>query len=692
MVGGNANSNMKAGSNRYDSRVGREDGWLQTSASPSVSRFERWSRRMVCCALAFAGLAMLGALSGVNTVHGQTQGRQQPRKSAHAGKDKQQTDPYTRPKPTHPTGPQIPSANRFRGDIVFLEQADSLYRPAGVDEELQIVKGNVRFRQAGMWMYCDSAYYFPQKNSLDAFGHVKMQQGDTLFVYSDRLLYDGYSRFAKLRCGASQRQVVMENRDVTLTTDSLDYNIADDLGWYECGGQLEDSKNILTSVYGNYSPSTKDADFYHDVLLRSKDGKFRLVTDTLYYNTGTNLARIETPTVIESPNDTIHTSSGVYNTDTGEARLLGRSTVYHTDSLHRVTTLTGDSIVYDPVTRITRAYSFRDPNKLAAPMVITDTARKAKLIGGFGLYNDSTREAMATEYPLMMEFSRPDTLFMRADTIRTWIRNMRVPVRPAIADAAAMAMPDSLQQAAGDSLQQAAGETARQNAAVSVADSVSQVAADSIWKEFHLARAYPRARFFRKDIQGVSDTIIFTEYDSLLRLTRLPIVWSEERQAKGDTIIVHFNDSTADWASFPHKGMMMELVDEDFYNQLSADKMMIYLEDGGMHRLEGEGSVMTIFLPQENDSTYCRFVYAESSYLNIDMEKGELERLKMWPEVSGTVTPVNMVKGNQKLLPGARWLGNLRPRREWYGGTLRWADDLGEIPEELENYFRQTAP
>lgn len=661
--------------------TGRADAGLQAGVPRTVSRFERWSRRMVCCALAVAGFAMLGAMSGVNTVNGQTQAQRPPRKPAVAHKAQKQADPYTRPKPTHPTGPQIPAANRFRGDIVFLEQADSLYRPAGVDEELQIVKGNVRFRQAGMWMYCDSAYYFPQKNSLDAFGHVKMQQGDTLFVYSDKLFYDGFSRFAKLRCGESQRQVVMENRDVTLTTDSLDYNIADDLGWYECGGQLEDSKNILTSVYGNYSPSTKDADFSHDVLLRSKDGKFRLVTDTLYYNTGTNLARIETPTVIESPNDTIHTSSGVYNTDTGEARLLGRSTVFHTDSLHRVTTLVGDSIVYDPKTRITRAYSFRDPDKHAAPMVITDTARKAKLIGGFGLYNDSTREAMATEYPLMMEYSRPDTIFMRADTIRTWIRNMRVPARPISAPVAEIA-------GAADSLQQAHGDSVRQMSA----DSVRQLPADSIWKEYHLARAYPRARFFRKDIQGVSDTIIFTEYDSLLRLIRLPIVWSEERQAKGDTIIVHFNDSTADWASFPHKGMMMELVDEDFYNQLSADKMMIYLEDGGMRRLEGEGSVMTIFLPQEKDSTYCRFVYAESSYLNIDMEKGELDRLKMWPEVSGTVTPVNMVKGNQKLLPGARWLGNLRPRREWYGGTLRWADDLGEIPEELENYFKQTSP
>ena len=48
-------------------------------------------------------------------------------------------------------------------------------------EEKQIVKGNVVFRQGGMWMYCDSAYYFRSAILFDAFGHVEMKQGDTLF-------------------------------------------------------------------------------------------------------------------------------------------------------------------------------------------------------------------------------------------------------------------------------------------------------------------------------------------------------------------------------------------------------------------------------------------------------------------------------------------------------------------------------
>lgn len=551
-------------------------------------------------------------------------------------------DEYHRPEPTKDIKPQIPSATRNRPDKVFLEYADSMvkYDEHGAAER-QIVKGNVKFRQMGMWMFCDSAYYFPQENSMDAFGHVRMEQGDTLFVYADKLFYDGTERFARLRCGSSEPTVRLINRKVSLTTDSLDYDLRQELGWYAYGGKLKDELNVLTSVYGEYSPATKNAVFYHDVELHSDENDFNLYTDTLYYNTDTHIARIETPTRIISDGDDIITSDGFYNTQTGVAELLSRSTILHTDSLNRTTTLEGDSIVYDPVTRISKAYSFRDERKHPSPMVITDTARKATLIGGFGIYNDATREAMAAEYPMMMEYSRGDTLFLRADTIRTWILNRPEPP--------------------------AEGQ-------------------DSVW---HKAAAYPRARFFRPDIQGVADTIYFTEIDSILRLVRKPIVWNEERQVRGDSIIVHLNDTTADWARIPSRAMMMEHIEEDFYNQLHADKMMMWFADGTLRRLEGEGSVQTIMLPQEADSTYNRLVDAESSFLTIEMTAGKLDRLKMWPEVTGNVTPLFLVKKSQKLLPKAEWLGILRPKREWYGDKVYWDDDLGELPDELVKYFEQ---
>lgn len=206
-------------------------------------------------------------------------------------------------------------------------------------------------------------------------------------------------------------------------------------------------------------------------------------------------------------------------------------------------------------------------------------------------------------------------------------------------------------------------------------------------KEFHMALAYHRARFFKQDLQGVADSMVVVERDSMLYMFRKPIVWSGERQVTGNRIDVHFNDSTADWALLPESGMMSEHVDEDFYNQLTGKKMLAFFANQTLRRLEVSGNVETIFLPMESDSTYNRLVTAESSYLTIDLDSGRMERLKMWPETSGTVSPIFLVKRQQMYLRQFRWWDSLRPVREHVGSRLRWQDELGEVSDELEKYF-----
>lgn len=619
------------------------------------------------------------ALAVVITPVAVGQQRQSGRRTTEGIEVRKPKNPFGRPPVSRPVRPAMGGISRYQTDRVFLERADSLYRLPFETVERQILKGDVRFRQAGMWMYCDSAYYFPEQNSLDAFGNVRMRQGDTISVDADRLYYDGDTRLARLRCGPSRRKVVMRDGIVTLTTDSLDYDLGMELGWYDCGGELNDRTNTLTSVFGQYSPATKDAEFYHDVVLHNMTDGYTMLTDTMYYNTGTKIARIESPTEIQSENDTILTSNGWYDTGIDMAQLTTRSTIIHRDSTGAVTTLEGDSIIYDKATRVSRAYSYRGDGKLSRPTIVTDTANKATLIGGYGLYDGISRMAEAADYPLLMEYSRTDTLFLRADTIRMYIDTVCIDT-PDSAGIAETSLPDF---AGTESEIVIAGDT------VSADTVAADMSVGSARKEYRVAQAYRRARFFRHDMQGVADSIVFTERDSLLRLYTKPVVWSGERQVSGPLIFVHISDSTVDYAILPDGGMMVEHVEDEFYNQLSGKNMKAFFEESNLKRLEVDGNVETIFLPLEQDSTYNRIINAESSFMTIDMDGREIDKLKMWPEVSGTVTPVFLAKPAETYLRGFRWLGTIRPAREWYGDRIRWADDLGEIPAELEEYFSE---
>lgn len=699
----------------------------------------------------FSGIVILLLLTIVGGIAFSAYAQQAKRRAARQQKE----ETYTRPRPTKPVKPVIPSQNRYQSSKVFLEYADRLYKLQTWNDsiERQIVSGNVKFRQGSLWMYCDSAYYYPGINSMDAFGHVKMVQGDTLFVYADKLFYNGNDRLAKLTRGPSENKVRLKDPTGELLTDTLDYDVDLETGFYGCGGELRDDINTLTSIFGQYNSRTKDAEFFYDVELINHKDNFELLSDTLYYNTGTHLARIDSPTDIYGPNDTIYASRGWYHTQIGDLEMTNRAIMIHKDSLGRATTIEGDSIVYDNANRISRAYQYRDITKLGQPTVLTDTASKIILVGGYGMYNDLTRESFATEYPLLKEYSRPDTLYLRADTIFTYIRTdtvwapkfdpkrfVKAPFKLAdveylewpsdtnylhpitkpemmvlldsvlkrlaaptpLLQPVALPSTDSItsrvhtdsiaSQEHPDSIALQAKAESQQNSPATPAptaqtDSVEMII-DRIW-DYHIAKAYPRARFFNPDIQGVADTLEFYENDSLMYMKRKPVVWSGERQVNGKEIILHFNDSTIDHAKLPQSGFMAEYVDEDFYNQLSGKKMEAWFEDDYLKRLYVEGNVQVIMLPMENDSTYNKLVDAESSYMTVELKARQIDKIKMWPEVTGNTTPIFLVKRAQKYLSNFKWLDAIRPKRITVDGVLKWEDELGEVPEQLEIYFEE---
>ena len=110
-------------------------------------------------------------------------------------------------------------APQQQDERIYLVHADVLHYDQWKNAEAQILNGNVQFRHKGATLRCDSAYFYEQSNSFEAFGHVKMVQGDTLSLTSEYAYYDGNDEMAIAR-----RNVVLKNRGTTLYTDSLNFD------------------------------------------------------------------------------------------------------------------------------------------------------------------------------------------------------------------------------------------------------------------------------------------------------------------------------------------------------------------------------------------------------------------------------------------------------------------------------------
>jgi len=266
----------------------------------------------------------------------------------------------------------------------------------GLGADARKLLGNVCLKHEGSLMYCDSAYFYPSTYSVEAFSRVKIEQGDTLFLYGDKLDYDGNRKFAKIR-----NNVKLINKETVLVTSYIDYDRTKDMAYYLGGGVITNGDNQLTSRKGTYY--TKDEIFYFKDSVVIVNPDYNIYSDTLRYDTDTEIAYFYGPTEIIGEDNYIYCEGGWYDTQNNTS-LVNKNALLRTEDR----TLKGDSLYYER----------ENGYGLARHHVeMVDTARSVILKGNFGEYFEKREYAMLTDSALMIQIDKGDSMFVHADTL-----------------------------------------------------------------------------------------------------------------------------------------------------------------------------------------------------------------------------------------------------------------------------------
>lgn len=498
--------------------------------------------------------------------------------------------------------------------LVYLEQCETLSFDEERHPNAQLLKGNVRFRHEDALMFCDSAYFYEKDNSLDAFGHVRFVQGDTLSGYGDVLYYNGNNKFARLR-----HNVRLVHKSTTLTTDSLNYDRTNDLAYYFSGGTIVDSLNTLTSYWGQYTPATKQAVFKTDVQLEHP--KFTLWADTLKYNTGSNIADLVGPTrIVYEEETTILSTRGWYNTRTEHSLLLNRSRIIHSNGKM----LTGDSIFYD------KQIGF---GQVRHGMEMTDSIQKATLYGNYGEMHEDGKRGYTTDSALFVDWSSEEYLYMHADTLFT----EEVPYRSYTLIAKDSVLIDSI---------------------------MTWQAPDTLWQEtsYQQMRAFYGVRVYRSDMQAICDSMTYNSRDSVMILYRHPICWSDENQISADSMKIYMKNGTVDYAH--GVGNALAVKQESFreFDQMAGKEMFAYVRGGQLRQIDVNGNAETVFYPREDDGTIVGVNKTQSSYVKIFLEDQKIHHIVFTTTTTGSMYPLDSISPDQTRLSGFFWAEQERPR------------------------------
>jgi lipopolysaccharide export system protein LptA len=460
---------------------------------------------------------------------------------------------------------------------IELISADELNFDESLGANAKKLIGNVKFKQEQTFLTCDSAYLY-ENNKIEAFGNVTITGQDGLLIKADKLLYDGDTKMANLNGNS-----FLTDQNISLSTQNLNYDIKSKIGTYNTPATIisNKDKNTLKSKRGVYNSDNKEITFIDSVKLVDK--KYTIYTDTLKHKLQNEISFFYGPTQIVSKDGKIFCNYGWYDAPKQKALLTKKAKITSDEQ-----ELYGDSILYDMKLGIANAY-----NNIS----IVDTAQKLTIKGKYAFINELKNHAFVTKDAEMQIQVEKDTLFLHADTLKTF----------------------------GDSAEN---------------------------KKIY---AYYNVAFFKKDMQGRCDSLAFITADSVIKMFHKPIIWNEENQITGDTISIAFTKENIKELNVLSKAMMISMNDSIHYNQIKGKKIQAFFKKNEIERIDILQNGESIYYVKNEQGKLKGMNKAVCQNMRILVKDSEIQKVVFLKKPVATLYPLKDVTEDELYLKGFEW-------------------------------------
>ncbi len=564
----------------------------------------------------------------------------------------------------------------------------------------QRLLGNVNITVDGALMWCDSLYSYTN-NMVDAFGKVHILRGDTLNMFADFIHYNGDTKLAKAR-----RNVKLIDKKITLTTDSLDYSMINDLASYNYFGTVKDSTNVLTSVVGQYYVNEKKAYFKTKVDGVTKD--YKIKSDTLIYYTDSKKVFMEGPTHIFNDKDTLYAEFGWYDSMKSYAKLTKKPRIWNIKQKVKA-----DSIFYDKQ---------KGEGLAMGHARIQDIENSIIVLGNRVQYNDLTKIASASDSAVLIQYSKTDSLYLHADHLitrpdtipvkkpiliskispekkiisskkafKTVKKSRKMEVKPAKADSlnTKSLIPETLtfKSLEKDSLSSMRIKSDSLNSHASKNETLAEkslkgdtlkpvkmlpdsLRTDSVAiktkKDARLVMAYYNVRFFRTDVQGKCDSLAYWSKDSTIQLYTNPVIWSDKNQISANYIEMINRSKDPDQVLLKDDAFIISMDNDSLrYNQIKGKSMTGYIIKNKLKKIDVDGNGQSNYYAHDDKGEIIGLNKAESSSITIYMnDNGKVKKIVFIKSPDGELKPMADIADADKLLPGFSWQEELRPKNK----------------------------
>jgi lipopolysaccharide export system protein LptA len=452
-------------------------------------------------------------------------------------------------------------------------------------------------------------------------GNVRLSHDSTILMCDSAFLND--EKNFVLAYGNVHIQI---SDTLNLFGDSLNYDGNTKIAKIWSNVKLIDNETTLTTDTLSFDRTTEIASYiYWGKIVNEKNS---LVSKHGYYHTKTKEFYFQNKVILITPESVMHSDTMMYNTVTKTAYFYGPSTIRTTeDSIYcengwyntgkDIARFRKNGWIYHDTQVLTgdslyyeRKTGFGQAFNRAR---IIDTAQRMTLKGNYGELQRKKGYAFMVDSAVVEMVDKKDTLFMHSDTI---------------------------------------------------------YATFDTGQNIKTIRCYYKVKFFRRDLQGMCDSMSYHGRDSTLFLYHDPVLWSEANQLTADSIMLTMLNNQIDSMVLHNSAFIISKDDTNKFNQVKGRDMVGFFRENELFKIKVLGNAESVYFAREEDRTLIGITKVYSSDMLIFIEKNQIQSITYQNQPRAVTAPEKDVSPYDLKLKGFKWIEGKRPLTK--NDIFRW--------------------
>lgn len=470
--------------------------------------------------------------------------------------------------------------------------------------------GGVEILNADLWEFDQARAQVAQVLK----GNVRFKHGKAIMRCDSAYLYEDERVRAMGRVNINQGDTLFVDGDV------LDYESKARMARLEGNVRLRNSDMELTTPALDYDMNAKRALYTSGARIVSNNENNTLTSDVGLYFADSRSFIFSRNVLLEHPDHTITSDTMHYATGNGVAEFFGPTRILQKNTV--INTLRGTYDTRNDRAKFTKRSSILSSGRLLegdslhydkptgiglawGHVAVTDTATDMLVFGDEGHYDEINDRSMITGHAELVILMDGDSLFLHGDSIFT--------------------IPDS---------------TGKR------------------------VMAYRNVRFFKSDMQGVCDTLIYSDTDSLIRMFHTPALWSGSDQITGDHIRIAMQDGKAHRLFVEENAFLVSQADSAHYDQVTGTNMTGFFVNNELDRILTEGNARTVYFAREEKDGVESIIgvnRADCSRIAVKLADGKVGMVTFMDQPDAILYPIEKAPADELRMVGSEWRDAERP-------------------------------